>query len=134
MAGRETVVGDGLVAFDDLGFVIGVVKDGRGDPIEPPRALSDHQIRVFEQVKGLAELSPTESRRVPLDTENRSRRGAFLDRVTAAAASARRRNRRWPSVRQTQPVLQAMGHPRGRKEKIAAVIEELKQAEPTEER
>lgn len=130
MRGKEVSVGEGLVAFDAQGFVIGVVRD-QNTWFDPPRALTDTQINTLSLVSGLVELSPSESRRVPLDHQNRRRREEFTERVTPAILAARRIHGRWPSVREVQSVLDQRGFPKGRKEKIAALIEELRQAEIT---
>lgn len=130
MRGSEVWVGEGLVAFDAQGFVIGVVRDQK-DWFDPPRALTNEQVSTLSLISGLVELSPSESRRVPLDHQNLRRREEFAERVTPAILAARRIHGRWPSVREVQSLLDQRGLPKGRKEKIAALIEELREAEIT---
>lgn len=129
LSGKETWVGDGLVKLDALGFVVGVIKDTKG-LVEPPRALADDQVEALSRVRGLIELSAAEARRVPLEIENRRRHEEFIGRVAEAVHAARRTHRRWPTVREVQAQLERAGHPKGRKEKIATIVNELRCAPP----
>lgn len=122
LAGRTTVVGDGLVAADKQGFVIGVIERPHGSPLRQPEPLTDEQIQLLEEVCGMVQLSPDQARQLPLHQENQRRRQQFEDRVKQAAAVAHSRLGYWPSIRQVQTVLVQLGYPAGRKEKIGAVL------------
>lgn len=128
-AGRTTIIHDGVIGFDDMGRVIGVVEDAEGNLFDPPRPISAGQRKVLEEVGGLVELSPKEARELPLHLENQRRHDVFVERVTEAIEIARRELRRWPSIRETQKVLVQMGHPAGRKEKICEQIWRLRNQE-----
>ena len=125
-AGQPVAVCDGVVQFDQLGLVVGVVGDATGNPVSPPRPISEEQKRVLEEVGGLVELSAEEVRHLPLQIENERRRREFVDRVTQCIHAARRRLRRWPSIREVQAKLVEFGFPAGRKEKIGEQLQVLK--------
>ncbi len=78
-------MGDGLVAFTDFGFLIGVIERPAGNALREPQALTKAERRHFMEERGMVELTAAEARRAPLRRENQRRREAFVESVREAS-------------------------------------------------